>query len=122
MLAVGFQVVLSDDRLVTRQDSVCTTLHELEQLLLVLLVFTFQIIEEDASDTSSFASMHHMEIVVAPFLELRIVLGTMRIASFLQTAMEVGAVLFVQDVRCQIGAATEPRAQFVGLESRKYQN
>ena len=110
-LALGVPVavvlVLLQDGDVGGQHSLGARLHEQEGLLLAGRV---DIVEEDATDATSFSAVLHREVVVAPGLEAAVVAGVVLVACLFQRRVEVDGVLLVEVVGREVGAAAEPPA------------
>src|SRR5690606_33601159 len=67
-----------------------------------------QIVEEQAADSTGFAAVLDIEVLVAPALEAGVVVGAERIARRFRHAMPMHAVLLVAVVRREVEAAAEP--------------
>ena len=67
-----------------------------------------QIIEEDAADTPGLAPVAEMEILVAPFLEARVIVRVVGVTGGFQGLMEVAGVVLVREAGRQVHPPAEP--------------
>jgi hypothetical protein len=111
-VAVGGVLLFAHDGEVAGDGGLAQVGHELETLILIRLV---QVVEEDAADTASDATVADAEVLVAPLLELVVVAFVVFVAGRLEDAVEHLDIGLVQVVGGQVTAATEPPPKAAGF-------
>ncbi len=107
LLREGHILPALDERHIRRQKRQQTVLDEGEEVLAVLFRLV-EVVEEDPPDAARLAAVLDAEILIAPFLEARVVGAVVLVAGGLDGAVEVDGVLVEEVGRGEVGAAAEP--------------
>lgn len=109
-VAVGSVLVLFHHGQKDGHDGVGAVLDELEARILTGLI---EVVEKDATDTARDSAMLDLEVVVAPGLELLVVIVVMLVAGDLEGAMEPFSIILIQVVGRQITSTSKPPTRMI---------
>src|SRR5262245_6598630 len=107
--------MLVHNRKISIEKGVAAVAHKMKSFVPI----GFQIVEKNAADSPSFASMRYKEVLVAPLLETLVIRNPrVSIASFFPCSVKMGHVLTIGIIRSQVASPTEPLFGAFGQEPK----